>query len=82
VRQHGEELVLGTVRILGVLFGFFERVFGLFALGNVANGAEESRRTACVIENDAAFFLEPAFSRIIEANGSILDFITAAAAGT
>src|SRR5207244_6940974 len=82
VRQHSEKLVFGAIRVLGVVFRFSERVFGLFALGDVANGAEESRRTAGIIENNAAFFLEPPFSRVIQASGSILDFIMAAAART
>ena len=80
MRQHGKELVLCAVRVLRILFRFFECVFGLFALGDVANGAKESRRTSGVIEKDAPLFLEPAFPGIIHAGGSILDFIVAAAA--
>ena len=60
--EHGEELVLRPIRLFSVLFRFFERVFGKFAFCDFQNGTEESRRPAGVVEKDAPFFLQPAFS--------------------
>ena len=82
MREHGKKLVLGAVRVFGFLFRFLERVFSLFALGDFANGADESSRPARIIEDDTAFFLEPTFSRITYPNRSILDFVMAVATGT
>src|SRR5438105_2671309 len=79
--KHGEELVLGAIRLLRVLLRFFEGVFRVFAFCDFENGAEESRRPAGIVEEDASFFLEPAFSRISGVEGPILDFVMAAAAG-
>jgi len=61
VGEHGEELVLRAICVLSVLFRFFERVFGMFAFCDFENGTEESRRPAGVVEEDAPFFLQPAF---------------------
>src|SRR5207237_1939880 len=51
--KHGEELVLGAVRLLRILFRFFEGIFGMFAFRDFENGAEESRRPAGIVEKNA-----------------------------
>src|SRR5437763_13492590 len=62
VGERGEELVLRAIRVFGVLFRFFERVFGQSAFCDFENGAEESRRTARIVEKDASLSLEPSLS--------------------
>src|SRR6476620_7148362 len=78
--EHGEELVLGAVRLLRILFRFFEGVLRVFAFCDFENGAEESRRPAGIVEENASLFLQPTFSCINSVAGPILDFVVTTAA--
>src|SRR6266513_5599046 len=69
--EHGEELVLGAVRVLRILLRFFECVFRALAFCDFENGAEESRWPAGIVEEDASLFLQPAFLGISNAEGTI-----------
>src|SRR5438270_7906318 len=60
--EHGEELVLGAVRLFRILFRFFECVLRLFAFCDFENRAEESRWPAGIVEENASLFLQPTFS--------------------